>query len=71
MGRKTGRYFVLPYQNMLYGHQTLIPFLQKWDCITGDYNAFYQQAMIEMRQKDFRATWKLVTAWGTKPQPVE
>lgn len=59
------------YQNMMYGYQTLVPFLQKWGCIAEDYDAIYQQAMNDMQQKDFHATWKLVTVWGTKPQPVE
>ena len=58
------------YENAMYGYQTLLPFLQKWDCVTGDYNALYEQAMIEMQQPDFHATWHLVTAWGTKRDPV-
>lgn len=55
------------YQNMMFGFQTLLPFLQKWGCATEDYDAIYQQAMIEMQQPGFRATWYLVTAWGTRP----
>ncbi len=54
------------YQNMMYVFQTGLPFLRKWDCATQDYDAVYQQALIEMQQKDFRATWNLVTTWGTK-----
>ena len=54
------------YQNMMYVFQTGLPFLRKWDCATQDYDAVYQQAMIEMQQKDFRATWNPVTTWGTK-----
>lgn len=57
------------YQNNMYGYRTLMPFLQKWGCASEDYEAIYQQALIEMQQPDFRATWKLVTAWGTKPDP--
>jgi ubiquinone/menaquinone biosynthesis C-methylase UbiE len=56
------------YQNAMYGFQTLLPFLQKTGCATEDYDAIYQQALIEMQQPDFRATWRLVTAWGTKPE---
>jgi len=40
--------------------------LQKMGCATEDYDAIYQQALIEMQLPDFRATWPLVTVWGTK-----
>ena len=55
------------YQIQMYGFQTLLPFLQKWGCASEDYDALYEQALIEMQQPDFRATWDLLTAWGTKP----
>jgi len=55
------------YENSRFAFQTLQPFLQKWGCTPEDYDAIYQQAVIEMQQPDFRATWPLVTAWGTKP----
>jgi ubiquinone/menaquinone biosynthesis C-methylase UbiE len=55
------------YQIQMYGFQTLSPFLQKWGCASEDYDALYEQAMIEMQQPDFRVTWPLVTAWGMKP----
>ncbi len=55
------------YENSRFAFQTLLPFLQKWGCASEDYDAIYQQAVIEMQQPDFRATWPLVTAWGTKP----
>ncbi len=55
------------YENAMYGFQTILPFLQKWGCASEDYDALYQQALIEMQQPDFRAISQLVTTWGTKP----
>jgi ubiquinone/menaquinone biosynthesis C-methylase UbiE len=43
------------------------PFAQKWGSAGDDYETLYQQALREMQQPDFRATWKLLTAWGYKP----
>ncbi len=55
------------YQNMMYAFQTTLPFMQKMGCATEDYDAIYQQALIEMQQKKFRAQWNLLTTWGSKP----
>ncbi len=55
------------YQNMMFGFQTMLPFLQKMGCASEDYDALREQALIEMQQPDFRATWEILTAWGTKP----
>ena len=57
------------YEDARYGFQTGLPFLQKWGCTSEDYDAIYQQALIELQQPDFRATWSVVTAWGTKCDP--
>lgn len=48
--------------------QTLRPFLQKWGCISKDYDAIRQQALSELQRPDFSATWHLLTAWGIKPR---
>src|SRR5258708_28765580 len=48
------------YEDARFGFQTVLPFLQKWGCATEDYDAVYEQAMIELQQPDFRATWHLV-----------
>jgi len=48
--------------------QTLRPFLQKWGCTTKDYGIIYQQAVDEMGQPNFHATWDLLTVWGSKPR---
>ncbi len=49
--------------------QTLRPFLQKWGCMSKDYDAIRQQGLEEIQRSDFSATWHLLTAWGIKPKP--
>ena len=49
--------------------QTLRPFLQKWGCMSKDYDAIRQQGLEEIQRSDFSATWNLLTAWGIKPKP--
>lgn len=51
----------------MYVFQTLRPFLQKWGCMSEDYDAIHQQAFAETHRPDFSATWHLLTAWGVKP----
>lgn len=43
------------------------PFVQKWGSAGEDYDTLYQQALREMQQPDFHATWKLLTVWGYNP----
>jgi ubiquinone/menaquinone biosynthesis C-methylase UbiE len=43
------------------------PFLQKWGCMSKDYDAVCQQAAEEMKQSDFHVTWNFLTAWGISP----
>jgi ubiquinone/menaquinone biosynthesis C-methylase UbiE len=52
-------------EDMQYLYRTLRPFLQKWTRVPENYDAVYQQALIEMQQADFVATWRFVTAWGS------
>jgi ubiquinone/menaquinone biosynthesis C-methylase UbiE len=47
--------------------RTLRPFLQKWGCMSKDYNAIHRQVLEEIQQPDFCATWHLLMAWGIKP----
>lgn len=42
-------------------------YVQKWGCADEDYEALYQQALREIQQLDFYATWKLLTIWSHKP----
>ncbi|HEX6482693.1 MAG TPA: methyltransferase domain-containing protein [Ktedonobacteraceae bacterium] len=53
----------------MYVLRTLRPFLQKWGCISKDYDALHQQTLDELHRPDFCATWHLLTAWGHRPQP--
>ncbi len=48
--------------------RTLRPFLQKWGCMSEDFDAIRQQALEEIQRPDFCATWHLLTAWGIKPR---
>jgi len=48
--------------------RTLRPFLQKWGCMSKDYDAICHQAVEEMQRPDFCAVWHLLTSWGTKPR---
>jgi len=56
--------------------RTLRPFIQKWGCMSEDFDAIREQALEETQRPDFCATWHLLTAWGIKsgsksqqPQP--
>ncbi len=40
------------------------PFLQKWGCLSQDYDAICRQALEEMQQSDFHVIWNLLTVWG-------
>jgi ubiquinone/menaquinone biosynthesis C-methylase UbiE len=44
-----------------------LPYLQKWTRLPNDYQQIYEQALKEMQQPNFVATWKWITVWGTKP----
>lgn len=55
------------YEDMKHIFHLLHPFYQKWGCAPADYEAIYQQALNEMQQPDFHATWNLLSSWGTKP----
>jgi ubiquinone/menaquinone biosynthesis C-methylase UbiE len=41
-----------------------LPFLQKWTRVPDDYDAFRHQAIMDMQQPGFEATWAFLTAWG-------
>lgn len=45
---------------------TLIPFLQKWLRLPEDFEQLAHQTARDTQQPEFLATWKLITAWGTK-----
>ena len=49
-------------------YHVLLPFFQKWTRIPSNYEEIYQQALKEMQQPDFVATWPLHTVWGSRPK---
>ncbi len=55
------------YEDMQRAFQTLRPFILKWSRRSkpDDYDAMCQQALAEIQQSNFQATWNLLTAWGT------
>ncbi len=63
-GTETGQYY---YEDLARLFRVALPFFRKWTHIPNDYEEIYQQALKEMQQPDFAATWTLVTAWGTRP----
>jgi ubiquinone/menaquinone biosynthesis C-methylase UbiE len=47
--------------------ETLVPFIRKWTRVPEDFQTLSQQVLSDMQQPDFVATWRLLTAWGNKP----
>lgn len=54
------------YEDMKRTFRTVLPFYQKWTRVPDDYEEIYQQALIDMQQPTFTATWNLLTVWGRK-----
>ena len=52
------------YEDMLHLFRVSLPYLQKWTRLPDDYHEIYQQALKEMQQPDFVATWRWITVWG-------
>ena len=52
-------------EDMKLAFRTGLPFLRKWTSVPDDFEAIYQQALIEMQVPDFVAAWEMLTAWGT------
>ena len=49
-------------------YRVAVPFLQTWTRLPSDYEDIYQQALKEMQEPAFVATWTFLTAWGIKPR---
>jgi ubiquinone/menaquinone biosynthesis C-methylase UbiE len=49
--------------------RTILPFLNKWTRVPGNYEDLYQRMLAETQQPDFTAIWRLLTVWGTRPRP--
>jgi ubiquinone/menaquinone biosynthesis C-methylase UbiE len=54
------------YEDMRLLFRVALPHFQKWVRVPSNYEEIYQQALKEMLQPDFVATWHLLTAWGTR-----
>jgi ubiquinone/menaquinone biosynthesis C-methylase UbiE len=61
-GTEEGQAFL---EDIASAFQTLRPFLQRWVRLPKDYDAICQQALSDMKQPDFQATWNLLTAFMT------
>ncbi|GAC1464547.1 MAG: hypothetical protein PVSMB5_05380 [Ktedonobacteraceae bacterium] len=54
-------------QDAKYIFRTVRPFIQKWGCMKKDYDALYQQLLIDMQQPEFHASINFSTIWGRAP----
>ena len=63
-GTREGQLFA---QDIEHAYRTIVPFLRKWIRLSDDYEQVYRQALVDMGQPDFVATWRLLTVWGTCP----
>jgi hypothetical protein len=61
VGTPEGQQF---YEDTKRAFRTMVPFLKKWLRVPDDYEKLYQQALDEMQQPGFTATWSLLTVWG-------
>jgi ubiquinone/menaquinone biosynthesis C-methylase UbiE len=55
------------FENQRLFFRTIVPFLNKWTRVPDDYETLYQEMLSEMQQPDFKATARLLTAWGVVP----
>lgn len=55
------------FEDMKRVMQNFAPFARKLSKMPEDAEELGQQAIEEMQRPDFLATWRLVTAWGTRP----
>lgn len=62
-GTKEGESFATNVRHLF---RSGLPFFQKWMQVPENYEAIYQQALSDMSQPDFVATWNVYTAWGKK-----
>ncbi len=63
-GTRTGELFA---EDMKYIFRDFVPFFRKWTRLPDNYEAIYQQALVEMQQADFVGRWNFLTVWGQPP----
>jgi ubiquinone/menaquinone biosynthesis C-methylase UbiE len=61
-GTEGGRNF---YEDTRHLYRVCLPFFHRWTRVPDDYEQIYQQALKEMQEPGFVATWPLLTVWGT------
>jgi len=54
------------YEDTQHLFRNLLPFFRKWSHVPDNYEDIYQQALHDIQQPGFVATWKLLTVWGHK-----
>lgn len=54
-------------EDMEIAYRVARPFFQRWTNVPDNYEDLRQQALKEMQQPDFVATWTLLTVWATTP----
>jgi ubiquinone/menaquinone biosynthesis C-methylase UbiE len=54
------------YEDTQHMFRTIVPFFQKWTRVPDDYEKIYQQALSDIQQPGFVATWPLLTVWGIR-----
>lgn len=55
------------YEDAFHVGRTLRPFIEKWGCLSDDYESVYHQALADIQKADFQNTWHFLTAWGIRP----
>ncbi len=54
------------YEDMMHLFRVSLPFFQKWVHVPSNYEEIYRQALKEMQEPSFVATWRLLTVWGVR-----
>ncbi len=54
-------------ENIKHAFRTIEPFQRKWTRLPDNYAEICQQALYEMQQPGFVATWNMLTIWGKPP----
>ncbi|HEY1353063.1 MAG TPA: methyltransferase domain-containing protein [Ktedonobacteraceae bacterium] len=54
------------YHDVQHMFRILLPFFRKWGHVPDDYEEIYQQALQDIQQPGFMASWKLLTVWTVR-----
>jgi SAM-dependent methyltransferase len=53
-------------EDMRHFYRNIETFLRKFTAVPDDYDAIYQQLLLEMQEPEFSITWPFLTVWGTR-----